>query len=647
MSQTVTLTFTGRDGANRHVPMNRVVVTNLTRGWQETLVWPDTVLTMQNGVGIHDVETQNIASLQLSQNNPNPFNGATDVLLTALDAGAVTLEIADANGRMVEKVHAPSLQPAGTHQFRISLSVAGTYVMTARQNGKTSSIKMMCNEGGGNNGIEYVGIVRTTDHSPKSGIRGATNNPFVFGDQMEYVGYATINGTEEESQRILQAQGSSQTFVLHFAQTQQNLPSISTLTPTNVSSTFFSSGGVDLADNGAAITSRGVCWDTAANPTIGNYFTVDGTGTSDFISTVAGLDCSTTYYVRAYATNSVGISYGEIHEVTTLEPTIPEVSTLNVTMESNLSASVQAEVVLENCDSVSARGVCWNTTGTPTIADSYIENGTGAGAFTCQLTDLSFDTTYHVRAFAINGMGISYGEERVFTATIPDGSPCYNTPTVTDRDGNIYNTLQFGSQCWMKENLRTTKYADGTPIAQGNSNPNSNTAYWYYPNNTPSNKSAYGLLYTWKAVMRNSASTSANPSGILGICPSGWHVPSESEWVQLTDYIGTCEQYVCGGNPQNVAKALADTMGWRPYTNTCAIGNSPADNNASGFSAPPAGKVNTLGEAANFGTYSLYWTTTEWTNETAYSHYFYYRYAVARHGLDGKDLSHSVRCVRD
>lgn len=121
MSQTVTLTFTGRDGANRHVPMNRVVVTNLTRGWQETLVWPDTVLTMQNGVGIHDVETQNIASLQLSQNNPNPFNGATDVLLTALDAGAVTLEIADANGRMVEKVHAPSLQPAGTHQFRITL----------------------------------------------------------------------------------------------------------------------------------------------------------------------------------------------------------------------------------------------------------------------------------------------------------------------------------------------------------------------------------------------------------------------------------------------------------------------------------------------------------------------------------------------
>ena len=231
MSQTVTLTFTGRDGANRHVPMNRVVVTNLTRGWQETLVWPDTVLTMQNGVGIHDAETQNIASLQLSQNNPNPFNGATDVLLTALDAGAVTLEIADANGRMVEKVHAPSLQPAGTHQFRISLSVAGTYVMTARQNGKTSSIKMMCNEGGGNNGIEYVGIVRTTDHSPKSGIRGATNNPFVFGDQMEYVGYATINGTEEESQRILQAQGSSQTFVLHFAQTQQNLPSISTLPP--------------------------------------------------------------------------------------------------------------------------------------------------------------------------------------------------------------------------------------------------------------------------------------------------------------------------------------------------------------------------------------------------------------------------------
>ena len=97
-AQTVTLTFTGRNTAGDYVQLNRVDIINLTQGWQETISWPDTTLTMQNVTGIDDVETQNFASLHLSQNNPNPFSGITDVLLTVADAGMVVLEIANANG---------------------------------------------------------------------------------------------------------------------------------------------------------------------------------------------------------------------------------------------------------------------------------------------------------------------------------------------------------------------------------------------------------------------------------------------------------------------------------------------------------------------------------------------------------------------
>ena len=178
-AQTVTLTFTGQDAANQYVQLDRVSITNQTKDWQETLVWPDTVLTMQNGTGIGESVANGVFGL--SQNNPNPFSGTTNVNLTVAFAGAVTLEITDGNGKIVETCTA-SLQP-GTNQFRVSLSAAGTYILTARQNGKTSSVKMVCNGAGNGSGIEYIGTTVETPYydvstaAPKSHIRGFTDNP--------------------------------------------------------------------------------------------------------------------------------------------------------------------------------------------------------------------------------------------------------------------------------------------------------------------------------------------------------------------------------------------------------------------------------------------------------------------------------------
>lgn len=217
-----TVTFTGRDASSRYVQLNRVVVTNLTKGWQQTLFWPDTALTMestiQNGItGIGDVETQRMASLQLSQNNPNPFNATTEVRLTVAEIGNVTLTVTDMNGRVVVGANNESplrsSQP-GVHQFRITLAQPGIYVMTAIQNGKSSSIKMVCNGGGNANKIENQGVVETqnfTSPQPKSNDQSFTN------DLMEYVGYATIDGVEMESRHIKQVQGVSENFTLQFA----------------------------------------------------------------------------------------------------------------------------------------------------------------------------------------------------------------------------------------------------------------------------------------------------------------------------------------------------------------------------------------------------------------------------------------------
>ena len=119
-------------------------------------------------------------------------------------------------------------------------------------------------------------------------------------------------------------------------------------------------------------------------------------------------------------------------------------------------------------------------------------------------------------------------------------------PTLVDYDGNFYQTVQIGNQVWMTENLKVTHYADGTTIplvtdntAWGNlDDNNTDKAYCYYNNDANGEGDIYGTLYTWAAAMNGASSSSANPSGVQGVCPTGWHLPSNAEWTELTDYLG-------------------------------------------------------------------------------------------------------------
>jgi uncharacterized protein (TIGR02145 family) len=118
---------------------------------------------------------------------------------------------------------------------------------------------------------------------------------------------------------------------------------------------------------------------------------------------------------------------------------------------------------------------------------------------------------------------------------------------ITDYDGNIYRTAQIGTQVWIIENLKTTHYANGTVIPLVSDNDAwailrdnyTDDAYCYYNNNTGGEADIYGALYTWAAAMGDSAvSSNTNPSGVQGVCPDNWHLPSDAEWTELTDYLG-------------------------------------------------------------------------------------------------------------
>lgn len=310
-------------------------------------------------------------------------------------------------------------------------------------------------------------------------------------------------------------------------------------------------------------------------------------------------------------------------------------------------AVVGGTVISDGGTVVIDRGVCWDTTGNPTIADNSVNIGSGTGTFSDTLTNLTQNTTYFVRAYARNSIGVAYGAAVSFTTpNVPqDYYSCPETPIVTDADNNVYNTVQIGNWCWMRENLRTTKYADETSILQGGVT-STTVAYWYYPDNDSANKSTYGLLYNWIAVMHNSFSSNTAPSGVQGICPIGWHVPSDEEWMQFENYVSSQNQYVCATTSSYIAKSLASKTGWNTTTYTCAIGNNPSNNNTTVFSALPAGNSYN-GSCVNLGFLTLFWTSTDYNGTSAYSRYFDHYNPYVSRPANNKGYAFSVRCLKD
>ena len=337
--------------------------------------------------------------------------------------------------------------------------------------------------------------------------------------------------------------------------------------------------------------------------------------------------------------NTIDSLRDRIEELETNPPvpqtSAPTVSTVTVSNITATSAICGGNVTSAGSSTVTARGVCWSTSHNPTVNSNHTSDGSGTGSFTSNITGLLAGTTYYVRAYATNVVGTSYGSEVSFTTStlITCG-----TGTVTDYDGNVYTTVQIGQQCWMKENLRSTHYANGTAIASGSGT--SSTIAYYYP---VSGNFYYGNLYNWKVVMGNASSSAANPSGVQGICPNGWHVPSDAEWNQLTSYVSSQSEYLCSNNTTYIAKALASTTGWTSYTDTCVVGNTQSSNNATGFGALPAGYY--TGSYLFVGASANFWSSTEASSSGAwYRNLYNYSPAVGRSGY-GKGYGYSVRCL--
>jgi uncharacterized protein (TIGR02145 family) len=273
---------------------------------------------------------------------------------------------------------------------------------------------------------------------------------------------------------------------------------------------------------------------------------------------------------------------------------------------------------------ISARGVVYGTSVNPTLSNNFTTNGTGTGSFTSQLTGLSPLTTYYVRAYATNGVGTSFGNEFDFMTT---NFMC-GTTSIADIEGNIYNTVQIGTQCWTQSNLKVSKYRNGANIPTGltDSQWGSTTsgAYAVYSNSS-ANDALYGKLYNWYAV-----------NDTRGLCPTGWHVPSDAEWTTLTDFLGG--ESAAGDKMKSTA--TQPTPGGWTAPNTGAT-------NVSGFTGLPGGTRDLYGWFYVLGNYGYWWSSSVAGSGDAWLRNLYYVNAVASRYVNSPRYGFSVRCLRD
>jgi uncharacterized protein (TIGR02145 family) len=216
-----------------------------------------------------------------------------------------------------------------------------------------------------------------------------------------------------------------------------------------------------------------------------------------------------------------------------------------------------------------------------------------------------------------------------------------NSSTVTDIEGNVYNTVKIGTQVWMLENLKTTKYNDGTAIPLVTDSTAwtylSTPAYCWYKNDAATYKNKYGALYNWYVVNTGK------------LAPTGWHVATDAEWTTLENYL-TANGYNYDGSTSGdyYAKSLAATTDWATDSGTGTIGNDLTKNNRSGFSALPGGnRYTSNGTFGLVGGSGYWWSSTEKSTSIAWDRLMGYGLSDVYRDSSNKQNGFSVRCVRD
>jgi uncharacterized protein (TIGR02145 family) len=501
-----------------------------------------------------------------------------------------------------------------------------------------------------------------------------------------------------------------------FFTTQISLPTVETSDISEFTSTSVLLGGVVTDDGGFEVTQRGVYWGTEPDPRLKGTKLIIGSGKGNFSQTVTGLSRANTYYVIAFATNLKGTSYGREKTFST-EPELPAVVTGSIFNITPFGAEAGGVVTSSGGLDVTERGFFWGTSPDPVLTGTKLIIGSGTGSFTSLLDKLSPAIKYYIKAYAVNGIGISYGEEKSFitrgavpsvdtvtyselkarsvvlTAIVHgnelstkvtfeygitnsygfsiegDISPVFKhdtitavitgldplqlyhfrakaenvlgndyfkdavfttyitgiRDTVTDAEGNKYPTIGIGYQEWMTENLRSVVFKNGIDsiphiTADTIWSTTTTPAYCWYKNNSSAYKIEYGALYNWYAVETSN------------LCPVGWSVPKNEDISQLVDFL----------KGAGAAGGSLKEKGIQHWDNP----NSGATD-IFGFSARGGGKISNEGIFDFMKVEGNWWTSSSYGNYNASFLNILFNYSSSFQSYTSKKTGMSVRCIKD
>ncbi|WP_396141668.1 hypothetical protein [Flavobacterium sp.] len=421
-----------------------------------------------------------------------------------------------------------------------------------------------------------------------------------------------------------------------------SIPEVTTMSIYFIGLSSAGSGGNFISDGGSRITQGGLVWNTSPNPTtalttktINNY----GEGTAvvgnDFTNTMTGLSANTIYYVRAYATNSIGTAYGNEISFTTNSIQLPSLSTISVEDTTNSTALAVGNISSDGGGSISVRGVVWSTSDNPTIAlPTKTIDGSGLGTFNSNLTGLSENTTYYVRAYATNSAGTSYGNTRIFRK-----QPSYPSGTVFCNGWTqIVDVINPSTgKTWMDRNLGASRRGIEPPgmtdsqaygdlyqwgrRADGHQCRNSTTTTTLSSTDQPShgsfiiNPDINITNFDWRSSPNNNLWQSVN--GINNPCPNGYRIPTASE-------------------------LDSEIMRWGPGSSTQPNSFTSPLNWTRGGSRATTGAV--------VGTFGFYWSSTLIGSGSFYtspSILFFQSNRVKSIQDDDRGRGLSVRCIKN